>query len=86
MQVGEKIKFPFGGGEKEGIVEKIFPRKVYLRVDFPGHPGKRIIRPLALLEGKISPPAKKKKKSKEEKVRQKKTESRAQGTKEPSQG
>ncbi len=86
MQVGERIRFPFGGEEKEGIVEKIFPKKVYLRVDFPGHPGKRIIRPLALLEGKISPPAKKKKKSKEEKRREKKSELKAEGMKENPQG
>ncbi len=40
MNVGERVKFQFGGKEKEGWVVKIFPKRVYLRVDFPRHPGK----------------------------------------------
>ena len=58
MNVGDKIKFQFGGKDKEGVVAKIFPKKVYLKVDFPKHPGKLVIRSLAELEGKV--PAKKK--------------------------
>ncbi|HXZ36995.1 MAG TPA: hypothetical protein VEL68_13335 [Thermodesulfobacteriota bacterium] len=66
MEVGDRIKFSFGGEEKEGVVVKIFPKKVYLRVDFPRHKGKLIVRSLAALEGKI-PQGKKKEKAKKEK-------------------
>ena len=66
MKVGERIKFSFGEGEKEGLVVKIFPKKVYLQVDFPRQKGKLIIRSLAELEGKI-PQEKKKGKAKKEK-------------------
>jgi hypothetical protein len=66
MQVGDRIKFPFGGEEKEGVVVKIFPKKVYLNVDFPRHKGKLIVRSLAALEGEI-PRRKKKEKVKKEK-------------------
>ncbi len=67
MNVGDKIKFLFAGKEKEGEVVKIFPKKVYLKVDFPRHPGKIVIRSLAELEGKIN---KKKKEKKKEKVKE----------------
>jgi hypothetical protein len=63
MNVGERIKFSFGGEEKEGVVIRVFPKKVYLKVDFPKHPGKIIIRSLAELEGK-GPERKKKEKPK----------------------
>jgi hypothetical protein len=66
MEVGDRIKFSFGGEEKEGVVVKIFPKKVYLKVDFPRHKGKLIVRSLAALEGKI-PQGKKKEKAKKEK-------------------
>lgn len=66
MKVGDRIKFSFGGEEKEGVVVKIFPKKVYLNVDFPKHKGKLIVRSLAALEGKI-PQSKKKEKAKKEK-------------------
>ncbi len=66
MEVGDRIKFSFGGEEKEGVVAKIFPKKVYLKVDFPRHKGKLIVRSLAALEGKI-PTGKKKEKAKKEK-------------------
>jgi len=66
MKVGDRIKFSFGGEEKEGAVVKIFPKKVYLKVDFPKHKGKLIVRSLAALEGKI-PQGKKKEKAKKEK-------------------
>lgn len=67
MNVGDRIKFPFAGKEMEGSVVKIFPKKVYLKADFPNHPGKIIIRSLAQLEGKVSTAKKKKKKEKPEK-------------------
>ena len=44
LKVGEKITFPFGKGEKEGVVERVFPKTVYLKVDFPHHPAKRVRR------------------------------------------
>jgi len=69
MNVGERIKFQFGGKEKEGIVIRIFPKKVYLKVDFPNHPGKIVVRSIAELEGKI--PAEKKKKKREKKRKEK---------------
>ena len=59
MQVGDKVTFPFGNGEKEGMVVRIFQKTVYLKVDFPKHPGKTIKRKVSDLEGK-----KKKKKKK----------------------
>jgi hypothetical protein len=68
MNVGERIKFSFGGKEKEGVVTRIFPKKVYLKVDFPKHPGKVVIRSLAELEGKVPRQKKKAKKAKKEKA------------------
>ena len=76
MQVGDRIKFQFGEKEKEGIVERIFPKKVYLKVDFPEHPGKRVIRSVAELEGKMAAKPKKKKKVKTEKGKEKKAENK----------
>ena len=61
MKVGDRIQFPFGGKEKEGIILKIFPKKVYLRVDFTRHPGKTVVRSLAALEKKSAVPRAKKK-------------------------
>jgi hypothetical protein len=66
MNVGERIKFSFGGKEKEGVVTRIFPKKVYLKVDFPKHPGKVVVRSLAELEGR-GPERKKKEKPKKAK-------------------
>jgi hypothetical protein len=65
MNIGERIKFSFAGEEKEGLVVKIFPKKVCLKVDFPKHPGKTIVRSLAELEGIL--PRKSGKKTKAEK-------------------
>ena len=67
MKVGDRIKFSFGGEEKEGVVVKIFPKKVYLKADFPKHMGKLIMRSLAELEGKIPQGKKKGKATKEKK-------------------
>jgi hypothetical protein len=64
MNVGDRVKFQFGGKEKEGVVFKIFPKKVYLKVDFPRHPARVVVRPLAELEGQSPAPQKKKKKEK----------------------
>jgi hypothetical protein len=74
MNVGERIKFSFGGKEKEGVVTRIFPKKVYLKVDFPRHPGKVVVRSVAELEGtgterkkKVKPKKEKKEKAPKEK-------------------
>ncbi len=46
MEVGDKIKFKFGKGQKqrEGTVVKVFPKTVYLKADFPNQKGKVIRR------------------------------------------
>jgi len=64
MNVGDRITFQFGGKEKEGVVVKVFPKTVYLKADFPHHPGKIVVRKLAELEGKVMPKKKKEKKAK----------------------
>lgn len=74
MNVGDRVKFQFGGKEKEGIVFKIFPKKVYLKVDFPHHPGKLVVRSIPELEGKSPAPQKKRKKEKKEKLEKAKKE------------
>jgi len=52
LKVGERISFPFGKGEKEGTVVRLFQKTVYLRVDFPKHPGKLVRRKLEALQPK----------------------------------
>jgi len=79
MNVGDRVTFQFGGKEKEGVVMKVFPKKIYLRADFPHHPGKIVVRTIAELEGKGPAPNKKrrKEKGKKEKIQiraEKKTE------------
>ena len=60
LKVGDKITFPFGKGEKEGEIVRLFQKTVYLRVDFPRHPGKLIRRKVE----ELGPRDKKKKKGK----------------------
>jgi hypothetical protein len=52
LKVGDRITFPFGKGEKEGVVTRVFQKNVYLRVDFPRHPGKLVRRKIEDLEAK----------------------------------
>jgi hypothetical protein len=52
LKVGDRITFPFGKGEKEGVVDRIFQKNIYLRVDFPKHPGKLVRRKIDDLEPK----------------------------------
>ena len=61
MEIGDKITISFGKGQKEGIVCKIFPKTVYIKVDFPRHKGKIVKRSIMKLETK---PSKKKKPAK----------------------
>ncbi len=52
MQLGDTVKFEFGKlkEKKEGKVVKMFPKTVYLRVDFPNHKNKLIKRKKHKLE------------------------------------
>ena len=65
MKVGEKIIFAFAGSEKEGMIERLTPKKAFLRVDFPRHKNKLIARKISVLEA--GPPSAKDKKKKEKK-------------------
>jgi hypothetical protein len=63
MEVGEKVKFPFGKGEMEGIVKRVFEKTVYIVADFPHHKGKIVKRSLSDFEqGKKKPTKTKSKK------------------------
>jgi len=77
MNVGDRITFQFGGKEKEGVVDRIFEKSVYLKVDFPHHPGKIVMRKLAELEGKVAPKKKKEKKAKVKKEETKEIKAQA---------
>ena len=46
MKVGDSIKFDFAGKKKEGVVAKLFPNSVHLKVDFEGDKGKIVKRKL----------------------------------------
>jgi hypothetical protein len=85
MKVGEKITFAFASGTKEGVIEKLTAKKVTLRVDFPHHLRKRIVRSIAALEAgaagsKKKKEEKKKEKKKEQKKEPKKTQKKEQET------
>ena len=67
MQVGDKITFPFGKDEKEGTVVKIFPKTVYIKVDFAKHKGKIIKRSIIAVQPGKEVKKKDEKKKKEEK-------------------
>jgi hypothetical protein len=71
MEVGDKITFSFGKGEKEGIVYKIFPKTVYIQVDFSKHKGKIIKRSIVSLNPKEATKEKTKKLKEEEKKKKK---------------
>ena len=71
MNKGDKITFPFGTGEKEGIVEKIYPKTVYIKVDFPKHKGKIIKRSIAAFNPKEATKEQTKKLKEEEKKKKK---------------
>jgi hypothetical protein len=44
MNIGDKVKFTFAKKEMEGTVQKVFPKTVHLKVDFPKGKGKTVIR------------------------------------------
>ena len=50
MEVGEKVTFPFGKGEMEGVVKKVFEKTIYIVADFPKHKGKIVRRSMSDFE------------------------------------
>jgi hypothetical protein len=44
MNVGDKVTIPFGKGTKEGTVERVFDKSIWVKVDFPRQPGKLVRR------------------------------------------
>lgn len=50
MKVGDTVKFEFAGKKKQGVVYKLFPNNVYLKVDFEKHKGKIVRRKLNVLK------------------------------------
>jgi len=71
MKVGDKIKFAFASDEKEGVIEKLSPKKVFMRVNFPHDPNKLVIRRISDIEAGSSN-AKKKKEKKDKKAKKEK--------------
>ena len=67
MKVGDKITFAFGDGEKEGVIERLSAKRAFLRVNFPHHDNKLVVRRISVLEAGVSDNKKKKKKNKEKK-------------------
>ncbi len=50
MNIGDRVTFPFANGTKEGVVVRFTAKKAWLKVDFPRHQGKLIVRKIAQLE------------------------------------
>lgn len=61
MKVGDTIKFEFAGKKKEGMVYKLFPNSVHLKVDFDRDKGKIVKRKRMELDPKSKKQAKEKK-------------------------
>ena len=72
MKRGDKITFPFGNGEKEGIVFKVFPKTVYIKADFAKHAGKIVKRSIVEVQPKKDVEKKQEKKKKEKKTKEEK--------------
>ena len=51
MKVGDKVKFNFAGKKKEGTVNKLFEKSVYLKVDFDKDKQKTVKRKLSEIDG-----------------------------------
>jgi len=47
MKVGDSIKFDFAGKKKSGVVAKLFPNTVHIKVDFEKDKGKIVKRKLS---------------------------------------
>jgi hypothetical protein len=65
MKKGDKITFPFGDGEKEGTVFKVFPKTVYIKVDFAQQKGKIVKRSIEEVQPQRAEKKKEEKKTKE---------------------
>ena len=63
MNAGDKATIPFGKGTMEGTVVRVCEKSVWLRVDFPKHPGKLIHRKMNELESVAAKTTKKRKKA-----------------------
>jgi hypothetical protein len=61
MKVGDKVSFEFAGKKKEGVVCRLFPKSVHLKVDFERDKGKIVKRKINSIGGK-KPASKKEKK------------------------
>ena len=59
MKVGDKIKFDFAGKKKEGTVQKVFSKTVYLKVDFDKDKQKTVKRKISQIDGGKSSKSKK---------------------------
>lgn len=44
MKSGDKVKFSFAKKEREGIVDRVFEKTVYIKADFPHQKGKIVRR------------------------------------------
>ena len=62
MKVGDKIKIDFAGKKKNALVFKLFPKSVYLKVDFEHDKGKIVKRKISQFEDKKVASSKEKKK------------------------
>ncbi|MBT5027088.1 MAG: hypothetical protein HOH38_00855 [Nitrospinaceae bacterium] len=51
MKVGDKVKFDFAGKKKEGTVDKVFSKTIYLKVDFDKDKQKTVKRKISELDG-----------------------------------
>ena len=60
MKVGDSIKFDFAGKKKSGVVAKLFPNTVHIKVDFEKDKGKIVKRKLGEVETAKSKKEKKK--------------------------
>ena len=47
MNLGDKVTIPFGKSQKEGTIVRMHEKNVWVKVDFPRHPGKLIRRKLS---------------------------------------
>ncbi len=65
MKVGDTVKIDFAGKKKEGVVFKLFPNSVHLKMDFDKDKGKVVKRKLS--EFNKGKSGKKKEKAKSEK-------------------
>lgn len=64
MKVGDTVKFEFAGKKKQGVVYKLFPNSVYLKMDFERHKGKIVKRKLNVFKPSKGKKSAEKKKTK----------------------